>query len=338
MILIGKNITTAGDPLQPVAVDHLCKAIRNADGEVAKLQSRLQYIRSIDTVQYRKLKTGLPYIVCAHFHPKIRRKENFVYTTRFLIDIDHLSQHDLDIGVCRQKLMNDQRVELLFTSPGGDGLKVMFQLKEKISDSGYYAIFYKTFCHQLALTHQLGAAVDTTTNDVSRCCFVSFDPDVYYNPDAEKIDSYEFLPIDSFNKIDLINEEIKEKEKVNSDIRKDVGIKQTQGTTLVDEVLVKIKELVGTKVKKKQKNHYQPPELEEIMRDVQEQLQKAGLSLLQSHPIAYGRQVRVGTVAIWAEVNIFYGGRGLSIVPTTKTGSNEELCTAVTALLKNHFY
>lgn len=338
MILIGKNITTPNDALQPVAVEQLCKAIKNEDGEVAKLQNRLRYIKSIDTVQYRKMKTGLPYIVCAHFQPRVRRKENFVYTTRFLLDIDHLYQHHIDLETCKRKLMNDAQVELLYTSPGGDGLKVLFQLQDKISDAGYYAVFYKIFCQHFAQKHQLGAAIDGKTHDVSRCCFVSFDPGVYHNPDAEKVNCFDFLPLDSFNKIDLINEEIRVKEKANSDIRNEIGIANSGVHQLSDDALDRIKALVGTKVKKKQKNHPQPTELEEIMKQISEQLNTAGVVLLRSVPIAYGRQIRVGTASVWAEINVFYGGKGISIVETTKTGSNEELCKAVSALLKNHFY
>ena len=150
MVLVGKHITTIGDPLQPVAIDKLFKAIINPDSEVATLQKRLQAIKMLDIQQYRKLKTGLPYIVCAHFHPNIRKKENFVFTERFIVDIDHLSEYDLEPKAVKDKMRNDPRVELMFTSPGGDGLKVFFSLEEKISDSAYYALFYKSFCLRFA--------------------------------------------------------------------------------------------------------------------------------------------------------------------------------------------
>ncbi len=141
MLLIGKHITAPSDPLQPVSVQSVFKAICNARGEVATLQNRLQAIRIIDAGQYRKMKTALPYIVCASFQPNVRKKENFVFTERFVVDIDHLSEYEIDMKSLRQRLRDDPRVELLFSSPGGDGLKVLFVLSERIADSGYYALF-----------------------------------------------------------------------------------------------------------------------------------------------------------------------------------------------------
>lgn len=67
-----------------VAVDKIHQALRNESGEVAVLLQRLQAVRSMDPAQYRKLKTQLPYLVCAQFHPKVRRKENFLFTERMV--------------------------------------------------------------------------------------------------------------------------------------------------------------------------------------------------------------------------------------------------------------
>ena len=78
MLLIGKQVTSGADPLQPVEVEKVYRAILNPDSEVAILQKRLREIKILDLGQYRKLKTGLPYIVCAQFQPKLRKKENFL--------------------------------------------------------------------------------------------------------------------------------------------------------------------------------------------------------------------------------------------------------------------
>src|SRR5690554_2045557 len=142
MLYLGKHITSSRDPLQPVAIQQVYKALKNPKGKVADQLKRLHQIRLIDPNKYRKMKTTLPYLVCAQFHPMVRRKENFLHTKRFLLDIDHLSEYEINQDSLRQKLIADPRVELLFSSPSGDGLKVLFQLNKKISDSGYYALFY----------------------------------------------------------------------------------------------------------------------------------------------------------------------------------------------------
>lgn len=338
MLLLGKQITVPTDKLNPVEVEKIYKAILNQEGEVAIFQKKLQAIRLIDMQQYRKLKTKLPYLVCAHFQPRVRKKENFVFTERFIIDIDHLLEFDIDLAALKEKLKHDSRVELMFTSPGGDGLKVFFVLQEKISDSGYYALFYKSFCLQFSRQYQLNGAVDSKTNDVSRCCFVSHDPEAFYNPSAEKINAAQYLPEEGAAALDFLKAEIRETEKLQEREKKEIGIEKTAATALSEDILSQIKVKIGMKVKKTvEKKFIQPQELDEIVIKVVKQLDEIGASILHMQPIDYGRQIRIGAGKYWAEVNLFYGKRGVSIVGTTKTGSNKELCDNIVLLLKDHF-
>lgn len=339
MLSIGKKITIPGDKLNEVSVEKIYKAIKNLNGDVALLQQRLQYVKLMDINQYRKLKTTLPYLVCAQFHPKIRKKENFLFTERFLIDIDHLSEYQLNLKEVKAQLSRDPRIELLFTSPGGDGLKVLFRLAEKITDSGYYAVFYKAFCHHFANQYQLGTAVDSKTNDVSRCCFVSFDPDAFYNSDAEKIIAGEYVAPDSFEDFDRLQKEFKMKEKEEKELQDELGLVIEKPTAdLPDEILNEIKLKVGLKIKKPREKYYeQPEELGAVMQQIMEELASIDVTLTQSNPISYGRQIKVTAGNHWAELNIFYGQRGISIVGSTKSGSNKELRDMVTSLLKSYF-
>ncbi|MBS1744814.1 MAG: hypothetical protein JST21_01450 [Bacteroidetes bacterium] len=338
MVLIGKHITTIADPLQPVAMDKLYKATINADSEVATLQRRLQAVKMLDLQQYRKLKTGLPYIVCAQFQPKIRKKENFLYTERFIVDIDHLSASDLDVMTVKNKLKEDPRVEFMFTSPGGDGLKVFFALREKISDSAYYAMFYKSFCLRLASEYRLGDTVDTKTNDVTRCCFTSHDATAYYNPAPEKIIAAEYMPEVSSSGPDIFLKALQKEEKEISNGKKNDNPTAGANDEIPDEVLNTIKQKIGMRVKAPRiKEYEQPEQLDTLMKELAEQLDQVGATVISSKPISYGRQVKIGAGKYWAEINLFYGQRGVSIVPTTKTGSNKELCDQIVLLLKSHF-
>lgn len=339
MLLIGKNITVPGDKMNEVSVEKVYKAIKNPNGEVALLQQRLQYVKMIDINQYRKLKTTLPYLVCAQFHPKVRKKENFLFTERFLIDIDHLSEFQLNLNTVKAQLSRDPRVELLFISPGGDGLKVLFHLAEKITDSGYYAVFYKAFCHHFANQYQLGGALDSKTNDVSRCCFVSFDPAAFYNVDAEEIIAGEYLSSEGFEDFDRVQKEFKAKEKEDKKLQDELGLTVEKSTiVLTDDLLNEIKLKVGLRVKKPKEKYYeQPEELDAIMQQIIAELASVEVTLVQSKPISYGRQIKISAGNYWAEINIFYGQRGISIVGSTKSGSNRELRDMVTSLLKSHF-
>ncbi|MGM0944685.1 MAG: CRISPR-associated primase-polymerase type B [Bacteroidota bacterium] len=340
MIRLGKHVTQAGDQLQDVSIDKFYKALINPEGEVASLQRRLQAIRAMDPAQYRRMKTKLPYVVCAQFHPKVRRKENFLFADRFLIDIDHISENGMEINILRNKLKQDQRVELLFASPSGDGLKVLFKIDPKITDSAYYASFYKAFCIQLDQDYQLGAALDHKTHDVSRCCFVSFDPEAFYNPDAVALRPETFVQKDSFFEMEQIEKKSKEIEKKHKEANNQLPKEERSNTAqdLPDEILAFIKEKTGQKVKKPvEKQYEQPEELEWVMEQLQNYLTEINAKIEQVRPIAYGRQVKVSSGAIWAEVNVFFGRRGISIVGTTKSGSHREFGKTLTEFLKASF-
>lgn len=338
MVYIGKHITAIADPLQPAAMNKLYKAIINPDSEVAVLQTRLQAIRLLDIQQYRKMKTLLPYIVCAYFHPNIRKKEHFVYTERFIVDIDHLSEYGLDMQQLKSSLREDPRVEMYFTSPGGDGLKIIFSLSEKISDSAYYALFYKSFCLRLAAQYHLGAAIDTKTNDVSRCCFVSHDPDAYYNNLAEKVQAAYFMPKDEVADLPIFQSALKEEEKKLSSQKNPDIHSEKISAELPDDTIAAIKQKIGMRIRVAPAKQYEQPEqLDSIMLELKEQVASVGAEVLASKPISYGRQIRIGAGKHWAEINLFYGHRGVSIVATTKTGSNKDLCESLVLLLKNHF-
>lgn len=340
MLNLGKNLTSSQDILQNVKIDSVYKATINESGEVATLIRRLQSIRMIDENQYRKMKTRLPYLVCAQFHPNIRRKENFLYTEYFILDLDHLLAYQIDIDTIRNKLKEDNRVLFMYTSPSGDGLKVFFKLKERISDSSYYSIFYKAFANKFAAQYGLMGIVDLKTHDVSRCCFVSFDKKAYLNLGAEPVDAATYMFTDDIERKKEQQLELKDIEKEIKEEHKELGIKpDTKDIPLSDEILNQIRQKVGVRTKRKvqKKNYVQPAELDKIIPELTRELKDIDVSLVEAKAISYGRQIRVKAGQYWAEINVFYGKNGVNIVKTTKTGSHLELCNLVSEFLINKF-
>jgi hypothetical protein len=338
MLLIGKNVTAPGDPLTETPVEKIYRALINPHGEVAVMQARLQQVRAIDPRQYARLKTSLPYIVCARFHPRVRRKENFMDTRRFILDIDHLSEFDLDKAGLVARLRTDPRIELMFTSPGGDGLKLLLRLKNPISDSSYYAMFYQEFCRHFAEAFQLAGAIDSKTHDVARCCFVSYDPEAYYNPDPQPVDPEEYLTMEGFRDFDRTTREIREQARIMEQVRKDKGIAGEPGE-LSDEVLMQIKQKIGMRVRAPvSKEYIQPEQLVPLVEEVKAQLDEVGVMLEKTEPVNHGRRLKVTADRYWAEIILYYSERkGVTVVSTTKTGSNKELAGMVTNLLKSYF-
>ncbi len=340
MLYLGKHLTIPGDPLQPFSVLKIYNAIINPNGKIADLVRRLQKIQAIDPNKYRKMKTQLPYLVCAQFQPCIRRKENFLKTERFFLDIDHLSQHDIDQKTLKNKLQTDPQVEMYFTSPGGDGLKILFRLANPITDRNYYAIFYKKFCLQWSKNYQLTTAVDIKTNDVSRCCFVSYDPKAYFNKDPLSIVAEEYLPKNNFQDFLKVEQEVKQQEKEQLQEKQEKGISSNPVQNEIEEdTLEAIKKRVGQRIRKSKpsKQYYQPEELASIEAELKNLLAEVGGKLAQSSPLNYGRSIKVTAGKHWAELNIFYGKKGATVVKTTKTGSNAELAATIYQLIRDYF-
>ena len=91
------------------------------------------------------------------------------------IDFDHLQSVDL----LRNQLLQDEYFEtqLLFVSPSGDGLKWIISIDTKqTTHSNYFA----AVANYILQTY--GVEVDKSGRDISRACFLSYDPQVYINP------------------------------------------------------------------------------------------------------------------------------------------------------------
>ena len=197
MVSAGANIVDNMSALQKVTVKYVYDSVRNPRPNIASQIRQLRIIRGLDNKQYNLLKRRLPYLVCAIFSPPCRKTENFAYTEYFIVDIDHVTDKQFSMSELRSRIEADSRVLLSFLSPGEDGLKVMFRLKERCYDSGLYSLFYKSFVNSFSQQYGLQQVIDRQTCDVSRACFISMDADAYYNPHAEAVDMRSFLPMDN---------------------------------------------------------------------------------------------------------------------------------------------
>ena len=91
------------------------------------------------------------------------------------LDFDHLPQLEELFG----KLLQDNYFEtvLLFRSPSGDGLKWVIE----ISKGNYtHADYFLAISSYISATY--GIAPDCSGKDLSRACFLPYDPQAYINP------------------------------------------------------------------------------------------------------------------------------------------------------------
>lgn len=320
MLHWGLHITQVGDPLHPITVEEMYSRIQRPKAEFQDRIQQLRAVRILDEKMYRELKKGLPYFVCGSFHPAVRRRENFAAITQFVLDLDHLSQGQHDQYALAQRLSALPQVELCFVSPGGDGLKLMFRLSEPCRDSAQFSAFYKVFAHRFAVQQQLEGVVDLATHDVTRACFVSYDPAAYFRPEPESIEMADYLTALDF---ELAEKEVRVAERAQRSQRPTTPPPDVEPG---NDILRQIKQKLNPRAYiPPAKQYVMPPELDAAIPLLRLRLAELGLELESAEPINYGRKLRVKAAHLWAEINLFYGQRGFTVVKTTKSGSHAEL-------------
>lgn len=331
MLMKGRNVTAVNDELQPIEIYQLYKQIVQPSTDLSNFISMLRQVKQIDPKAYAQQKRNLPYVVCGKFQPPKRRNENFISTTCFFVDIDHITNSDTTIDTLRLKLKDDPRVALLFVSPSQDGLKVLYTLSQPITDKGLYSLFYKSFIRELANQMELGSLIDPRVHDVSRACFLSHDPEAWHNPTPQPIDPYTYIPQESDLTIDdelkTIREEIKEEKKSDTN---------TQGTAqLSDESWAQIKKLLKVRDPKRKKDFYVPEPLQNIEEKINPKLQEVKVTLESSKSIQYGKKIVLVTPqALRAELNIYFGKKGFSVTIVEKNNTHREFAEDCKKLLE----
>jgi len=341
MISFGKNIRQANDPLIKIDIESVYNKTRAPHLKLVNYINQLRTVATIDAKKYRQLKVKLPYIVAGIFNPNFRKKDTFAYTEYFILDIDHINEKELDLETVFKKITQDNRVVLAFRSPSNDGIKVFFKLNEKCFDSGKYSLFYKYFAHKFSQEHNLVQVIDKTTSDVSRACFVSCDPQAYFNKEADTIYINNEIDFENEELISEINFNIKESEKKLTDTRKD-NLKNELDLDKQDlplDILQEIREKLNPKIKeKRKKNIYTPSELDAIISKITTTMLEYDIKVDTIKNIHYGKQFKFTLKHLWSELNVFYGKKGFTIVKSTKNEVNTELTETCYNILTTILY
>lgn len=131
-------------------------------------------LRSIsDIKEKRKFKANhFDYVTFSGIFKKRSDKELIKHSSLITIDFDHLD----NLQQVREQLLQDAyfETEMLFTSPSGDGLKWIIQIDLSMVT---HQVYFKAISNYLHQTYNL--EVDQSGKDVSRACFLSYDPDAF---------------------------------------------------------------------------------------------------------------------------------------------------------------
>ena len=140
-----------------------------------KVESLIKKVRAQkDKKERDKLKAkNLPSVTLSGVFEGGHGKVNFVEAS-FLMQIDF---DGVDTAQTMRTLVGDPHTALAFISPSGTGIKGVVRYEGE-----HLAAFEALEAYYL---EQYGLVMDKNCKDISRLCYLSADPDVYYNPDAQ---------------------------------------------------------------------------------------------------------------------------------------------------------
>ncbi len=267
-------------------------------------------------------KAKLPYFIGAKFENNLKKCDHFIQADWVILDLDNCINSPGDQDRIRKMLKNDKRIALLFVSPGGNGIKLVFRIKTPITNTQQFSNFYTAFTARFARKYKLEDVLDFTTKDATRVCFLSVDKDAFVNEQCKAVD-----PADYISQYDLLNTnmEIQDKSK-------------NQEGKLTDEIYTEILQKLNPKTNKRKPEVYVPEALQAVVEPIIKQAGKLGIFVDNHIDIQYGKQITFKMENVFSQINLYYGKSGFSVVITAKNGSDRKFGELCKALIENVLY
>lgn len=132
--------------------------------------------RGGQTEEANKLKCQLPSFTPAGLFYGKRNKESILaYSGNIVLDFDKIPSKNLEVVF--KKIIAAPLTKMCFRSPGGNGLKVIVQSGNSMQNHT------ESFKELVDMYEWLtDFKIDISGKDISRLCFFSHDPEIYFNP------------------------------------------------------------------------------------------------------------------------------------------------------------
>lgn len=322
MLMCGNDIRAAGDKLQRVAEERFFQSLVCPRPQMASAVEQLRIVYTLDARRYSELKRALPYVVCGMFSPPFRRTENFAYTESLILDFDHLADKGVSLDELRKRVAADSRVMMCFASPSKDGLKVMFRLGERCYDSGLYSVAYRLFAADFARRMGLEQVLDKRTSDVTRACFASVDPDAYFNPDAEAVDAKSYA--NGEDPLAFADAKHQAEEAGKGQTAAAPAAPHAPNDPAAD-VMERIRRTLRPAAPPTREAVVVPAALDDIMDALRDHIGQTGIEVTEVVNIQYAKKIRARLGTRKAELNLYHGRKGFSVVVSPRQGTDSEL-------------
>lgn len=325
------------DPLSDITEGQLANRMKTGGNGLAEKVKHLRRLANIDPAAAKVQKANLPFFIGAVFSPNLRKLENFVRIDYLVLDLDAVeAKGGQDPMVLRDELSTDSRVLMAFVSPSGNGVKLVFKLQIPCFDPNQWKMAYLGFARSFCDEHQLGDMADTVCSDVSRVCFLSHDPGMFFCPLSQQVDWKDYLPSDE-DHLDFSKDNTQSPKGITyvQNLKKEQKTNQEEQKEPSDDQLAKIrKQLNPNAAPKKTKQYFLPPEVTMMEGLVEQRAEGLGIVVKEIRPVNYGKKFVFSLGPRWCEVNLFHGKKGYSCTVTPKSGSDRELAETCRAVVE----
>jgi hypothetical protein len=196
MVTIFKNLAQTNTPFYR-PIEFIFDRIKTG-----KSKEIVDEIRSKpDRDERNKIKVHLPAICFSGTFPYRDDSSIIEHSGYICLDFDKYENEDI-LNEDILKLKSDKYTFALFISPSGDGLKLIVKIpKDKENHKKYFGALEKYYNN---------SHFDTTSKNISRICFESYDPNIYINQYSElwsdKIEDQQYSYINQAPTVKLENE------------------------------------------------------------------------------------------------------------------------------------
>ncbi len=299
----GVSVRDAKADLMAVSLHHVVDLVQGSLGDLQHRTSTLRKVIKYSKERYTTMKVGLPFFCCSHFLPAKRRLEYFDRAVGLILDIDWPREVDTSVY---DRIKGDPRVYMAYISPSGRGVKVVFGLEAPITDAALYTRYYRWFSHAFAETYHLLDVLDFKNCDATRVSFICHDPKIYINHDPLLLDITAFAdrpPAAASNKSTKVATT-----KVPPDIYK--------------EILHKL----GSRPKLRARSEPSvADQVAAVLPLIRKAVEQYDIEIVDVIGLQYGAKLVVQMGTDVAEVNVYHGKKGYSVVTTAKRGTSASL-------------
>ena len=159
-------------PLKNVSLSDITSVIKSD-----KYKHITEKLRSLPTKEERDLfkKKELDYTTLSGVFTKRADNDIVSHSNFFCIDIDHIGDI-YAIRAMKQHLLSVFTPALMFRSPSGDGLKIVYNIDISQGSHLQYFTAFQTF-----FRNEFNTEIDEKCSNVSRACFLCYDPECFYS-------------------------------------------------------------------------------------------------------------------------------------------------------------